>query len=69
MVLKKSLGTKKTLGSASALGAAKMMGLVSTESRSGAARSGAAHLGKLEDSSDVFKHATVDKALVSIRCT
>ena len=36
---------------------------MSTEQRSGAARSGAAHLGKLEDSSDVFKHATVDKAL------
>ena len=62
---KKTLGTKKALGSASAASvmAAKIGGSVGTEQRAGAAKSNAAHLGKLEDSNDVFKHATVDKSL------
>ena len=54
VTLKKSLGTKK-----SSLGTAKAAGGGATEARSGAARSHSAHLAKLEDSDDVYKHKTV----------
>lgn len=62
---KKPLGTRKALGSASAASvqAGKMTGAVGTEARSGTGRNHSAHLAKLEDSSDVFKHNTVDKSL------
>lgn len=40
-----------------------MSGAIDTEARAGAAKNHSAHLAKLEDSNDVFKHATVDKAL------
>ena len=58
MTLKKSLGSKK-----SSLGTAKAAGAVTTEARSGAARSHSAHLAKLEDSDDVYKHKTVSNEL------
>jgi len=59
VVIKKSLGgAKKSLGAARAAG-----GAVSTEARSGAARSHSAHLAKLEDSDDVYKHQTVSSDL------
>lgn len=65
MLKKKTLGSAKSLGSASAskVMAAKISGAVTTEARSGTAKNNSAHLGKLEDSNDVFKHATVDKSL------
>lgn len=64
MLKKKSLGTK-SLGSASAasVAQAKMAGIVHTEERSGTARNHSSHLAKLEESNDVFKHATVDREL------
>ncbi len=59
VTLKKTggLGTKKSLGGA------KSGGAVSTEARSGSARSHSAHLAKLEDSDDVYKHNTVSTEL------
>lgn len=57
-----SLGTK-SLGSKSASAARASGAAVSTEARSGSARSQSAHLAKLEDSDDVYKHSTVDKSL------
>ena len=62
---KKPLGSKRALGSASAgaIAGAKATGIVGTEQRLGAVKNNAAHLGKLEDSDDVFKHATVNKSL------
>jgi putative transcription factor len=71
--LKKSgggLGTKKSLGGGSkGLSAARAAGAsVSTEARSGAARSHSSHLAKLEDSDDVYKHATVDKTVSKAIC-
>ena len=58
------LGTKKAGLSGKSLSAARASGAaVSTEARSGAARSNSAHLAKLEDSDDVYKHTTVDKSL------
>ena len=68
VVLKKkvggSLGSKKASLGGKSLSAARASGAsVSTETRSGAARSQSAHLAKLEDSDDVYKHNTVDKSL------
>ena len=65
MLKKKSLGSGKSLGSASAgaVAQAKMSGIVDTQERAGTAKNQSAHLAKLEESNDVFKHATVSRDL------
>jgi len=40
-----------------------MAGIVNTEDRAGTAKNHSAHLAKLEDSNDVFKHETVSREL------
>ena len=57
------------LSSAQAIAQAKVAGVVATERKFGAAENKSAHAGgganlkKLEDSTEEFKHATVDKSL------